>query len=94
MRKQNAATTLQNAIRTRTAKRDMMKQRQRVKPQNNIKKIKQTKEIIGAKAKRLLTRMVESFYGEDSKRTYITNKDKVGQCLVVNKRKQLGRFWT
>ena len=30
VRKQNAATTLQNAIRTRTAKRDMMKQRQLV----------------------------------------------------------------
>ncbi len=50
----------------------------RVKPQNNIKQIKQAKEIIGAKAKRLLTRMVESFYGDDSKRTYITNKDRVG----------------
>ncbi len=33
--------------------------------------------------------MVESFYGDDSKRTRITNKDKVGQQLVVNKRKQL-----
>ncbi len=33
--------------------------------------------------------MVESFYGDKSKRTYITNKDKVGQRLVVNKRKQL-----
>ncbi len=33
--------------------------------------------------------MVDSFYGDDSKRTYITNKDKIGQRLVVNKRKQL-----
>jgi hypothetical protein len=115
-----AATTLQSAIRNRTAKRDMMKQRQlvgeaelkqmeaakdkaikddaakklqasikRIKPQNNLNQIKQAKEQIGAKAKRLLTEKVNSIYIPKIKKTAILNKFAVGQRLVVNKRKQL-----
>ena len=107
-------------MRNKTAKKNMMKQRQlvgeaelkqmeaakdkaikddaakklqasikRVKPQNNLNQIKQAKEQIGAKAKRLLTREIDSYYNPNLKKAFILNKFAVGQRLVVNKRKQL-----
>ena len=60
----------------------------RVKPQNNLNQIKQAKAKIGAVSKSLLTEKVDTLYG-DSKRAYITNKNTVGQRLVVNKRLKL-----
>jgi len=61
----------------------------RATAQNDILKIKQAKEKIGAVSKRLLTEKVKSFYGPETKRTYITNKNTVGQPLVVSKKLQL-----
>jgi hypothetical protein len=115
-----AATTLQNVIRNKNAKKDMMKQRmtvreaelkqmeavkdkaikdnaaiklqasmKRIKPQNELKQVKQAKEKIGAVSKRLLTEMVDSFYVPDTKRSYITNKTTVGQPLVISKKLKL-----
>lgn len=124
-----AATTLQSAVRNRTAKRDMMKQRQlvdegklrdiqegqrqleaakadkakkediaatqlqsisrRIKAQGDISKIKKAKDTIAATTKRLLTEKVKSFYGPMAKKSYITNKDTVGQPLVVSKKLKL-----
>jgi hypothetical protein len=124
-----AATKIQSAVRNRTAKRDMMKQRQlvdegklrdiqegqrqleaakadkakkediaatqlqsisrRIKAQGDISKIKKAKDTIAATTKRLLTEKVKSFYGPMAKKSYITNKDTVGQPLVVSKKLKL-----
>jgi hypothetical protein len=51
VRKQNAATTLQNAIRTRTAKRDMMKQRQLVGEEQLRQMEEEVRQREAAKAK-------------------------------------------
>jgi hypothetical protein len=61
----------------------------RIKAQSDVSKIKQSKDKIGAAAKRLLTERVESFYGPMARKAYITNKKTVGQPLVVNKKLQL-----
>ena len=81
------------AVKDKAIKDDAAKKLQasikRVKPQNNLNQIKQAKEQIGAKAKRLLTEKVNSIYIPKIKKTAILNKFAVGQRLVVNKRKQL-----
>ncbi len=115
-----AARTIQGAIRNRTAKRDIMKQRQlvgeaelrqmeatkgqaikdeaakklqattkRIRPQNDLKQIRQAKEKIGAAAKSLLTEKVNSSYSPTINKTAIWNKNTVGQPLAVNKRFKL-----
>ena len=62
----------------------------RIKTQSDVSKIKQAKDKISAATKRLLTERVDSFYGPETKRSYITNKNTVGQPLVVNKKLKLG----
>ena len=80
------------AVKDKAIKDDAAKKLQasikRVKPQNNLNQIKQAKGKIGAVSKRLLTEKIKSLYG-DSKRAYITNKNTVGQRLVVNKKLKL-----
>ncbi len=61
----------------------------RIKAQSDVSKIKQSKDKIGAAAKRLLTEKVKSAYIPKAKTTMIWNKNTVGQPLVVNKKLQL-----
>ena len=61
----------------------------RIKAKNDVSKIKQAKDKIGAVSKRLLTEKVKSAYIPKAKTTMIWNKNTVGQPLVVNKKLQL-----
>jgi hypothetical protein len=73
-----ASNKIQNAVRNRTARKEMKQQ-----------KIKKATDKIGAVTKRLLTRKIDTYYNPNLKKAFILNKDKVGQRLVVNKRNQL-----
>ena len=61
----------------------------RIRPQNDLKQIRQAKEKIGAAAKSLLTEKVNSSYSPTINKTAIWNKNTVGQPLTVNKRFKL-----
>jgi hypothetical protein len=81
------------AVKSQAIKDDAAKKLQasikRVKPQDTLRQVSKAKEKIGAVSKRLLTERVQSYYGPESKRTFITNKQTVGQPLVVSKKLKL-----
>ena len=74
--KDNAAGKLQGAIKRKAA-------------QNEMTKIKQSADKIGAAAKRLMTERVSSYYTPKVKKTTIWNEKTVGQPLVVSKKLKL-----
>ena len=88
-RRQIESAKADKAKREDIAAKQLQAVSKRIKAQSDISKIKKAKDKIGATAKRLLTEKVKSFYGPMARKAYITNKDTVGQRLVVNKQKKL-----